>query len=171
MGFQSRSLPSLLWSFAYFIFFVNFSCRCQELLHQKDGPKWREKFELPSVAWWEIPEIIDVEGKPTSQVVFVNPVRTAQQTCSASQSAPAGQQKDSPREVKDKPKEMSASEKYEKFKAEGNDFVKKVNILGCPVSSKIPEDRNVGFETLLAMLRTAIQRRHIEVNWNYKKLL
>lgn len=104
--------------------------RCQELLHQKDGPKWREKFQLPYVSPWEIPEIFDIDGKPTSQVVFNNPVPIPQQACPAAQSNPAVQSS-SPKierlseEKKKEIKVLSASEKFEKFKAEGNEFVKK----------------------------------------------
>ena len=101
--------------------------RCQELLHQKDGPRWREKFQLPSVSPWQIPEIIDPDGKPTSQVVVNNPVPTQQQ-CPIAQSNVANQKTDKLGEdKKEAVKEPSAAEKFEKFKAEGNEFVKKVN--------------------------------------------
>ena len=71
---------------------------------------------------------MDLEGKSTSQVQFNNPVPTAQQTGSTSQTGSAEQKNDSVRE--EKPKELSAAEKFEKFKAEGNEFVKKV-IVQC----------------------------------------
>lgn len=100
--------------------------RCQQQLHQKDGPKWREKFQLPCVSPWEIPEIYDVGGKPTSQVVFNNPVPTPQQTNSAVQSISSTQKTEElKQEEKIEVKELSASEKFEKLKGEGNEFVKK----------------------------------------------
>ena len=102
--------------------------RCQELLHQKDGPRWREKFQLPSVAWWEVPDIIDVDGKSTSQVQFNSPAPPVQQVGSTTQTGSTQRNNDSARKAEEKPRELSAAEKFEKFKAEGNEFVKKVTI-------------------------------------------
>ena len=109
------------------------SIRCQELLHQKDGPRWREKFQLPSVSPWQIPEIIDADGKPTSQVVVNNLVPTQQQ-CPIAQSNVTNQKTDKLGEdKKEAVKEPSAAEKFEKFKAEGNEFVKKVKCISLVI--------------------------------------
>ena len=104
-----------------------------------------------------------MDGKPTSQVVFNNPVPALSPTCSAvqsnlskqnsekvgedkkssataqsnvstqsntpSQSNSSTQNKEKIVEEKKKEvKELSAAEKFEKYKAEGNEFVKKVII-------------------------------------------
>ena len=99
------------------------------MLNQKDGPRWREKFQLPSVAWWEVPEIIDTDGNSTSQVQYNNPVPTAQPVGSAAQTGCTQQKNDGAMKVEEKPREMSPAEKFEKLKAEGNEFVKRVTFL------------------------------------------
>ena len=95
-------------------------------MHHKDGPRWREKFQLPSVAWWEVPDIIDIDGKSTSQVQFNSPAPPVMG--STAQTGSKQQNNDSARKAEEKPRALSAAEKFEKFKAEGNEFVKKVTI-------------------------------------------
>ena len=78
---------------------------------------------------WEIPVIFDLAGKPTSQVVFNNPVPAPTQICPAARSNSSTQSSEKViEEKKTETKELSAAEKFEKFKAEGNEFVKKVII-------------------------------------------
>ena len=90
--------------------------RCQDVLSKRDGSKWREKIQLKQVSQWEIPEIKDVSEKDTPE------------------------EEKKPTLVTDKPKQaetevleeipkkeiLSPQEKFDKMKAQGNDYVKQV---------------------------------------------
>ncbi|XP_052797101.1 sperm-associated antigen 1-like [Mya arenaria] len=125
--------------------------RCQDMLQQKDGPKWRHKLHPPKVNPTEIPEIVCLDGKSIGSVVLTQPPVTSQsqestpvpsQSVSSnvtpvSQSQPPTQKssqseerKSKPIEKDEKPKERSKptpQQQFDALKAQGNEAVKKGN--------------------------------------------
>ncbi|XP_053374130.1 sperm-associated antigen 1-like [Mercenaria mercenaria] len=118
--------------------------RCQHMLSQKDGPRWREKVHLPKVSPFEIPDIIGLDGKSTAPPVFSNPPAgsQSQSTCtSTSQSKESTNQSvsspskkaeiptpvavETKQEKKSVPQlKLTPKEQFETFKSEGNEYVK-----------------------------------------------
>lgn len=103
--------------------------RCQQMLHEKDGPRWREKIHLQKVSPWQIPEIIGLDGKSTNPSITHQPPSVSQsnlQSATSSQSNfSVNTHSPAPKEVPEKKKpEMTPQEKFDKLKAEGNNFVK-----------------------------------------------
>ena len=117
--------------------------RCQQLLHQKDGPSWREKFKVPSLNPWDVPEIIGLDGHSTAQVVYNNPVNNQSQPSSQTnnQSQPSSQTSQSTSSLTSQSKTsttpsakvteekkitLSPQQKFDELKSKGNECVKKV---------------------------------------------
>ncbi|KAL4222400.1 Sperm associated antigen 1 [Mactra antiquata] len=126
--------------------------RCQQILNQNDGPGWREKCKLTKFSPYDIPDIIGLDGKSTSQQVMptsqqVPPI--SQQAPPASQQGPPSippinqsatssvnnSQSDASKSVKSPENTVPVSnekkvikktpqEEFEEMKLEGNNFVK-----------------------------------------------
>ena len=131
------------------------------MLSQKDGPRWREKVHLPKFSPFEVPDIIGLDGKSTSQPVYT-PLQTSSQsqpTCTnmnQSQSTCNNQSKESINESTSSPsketekitpviqqeskkvpesKILSPQEQFDAYKLEGNEHVKQVSYICIFISS------------------------------------
>ena len=136
---------------------TSFYYRCQHMLQQRDGPRWREKLKPLKVNPTEIPEVIGVDGKPTVSVSFNNPSFTSQSQPSSGQSSSQSQNTSASKSQSEQSKksssqstssigtstsqpqkkkeELTLQQQFEKYKAEGNEFVKQVHICSYSVLS------------------------------------
>jgi hypothetical protein len=119
------------------------------MLLQKDGPRWREKVNLTKFSPFEVPDIIGLDGKSTSQPMYAQLQTSSQSqpTCinmNQSQSICTSQSKESSsspskkteinipitkQESKKVPesKKLTPQEQFDAFKLEGNEKVKQVS--------------------------------------------
>ncbi|XP_033761832.1 sperm-associated antigen 1-like isoform X2 [Pecten maximus] len=108
------------------------SSRCQNVLRQTDGMRWREKLPpLKSVSPWEIPLIVDTFGNPVTRSVTTPtapsvPIATANEEAATKSE---GTTSPLPSSSSSSETELTAEQKFENAKSEGNKCVQKGDFL------------------------------------------
>ncbi|KAL5007611.1 hypothetical protein ScPMuIL_016417 [Solemya velum] len=97
--------------------------RCQQILQIDDGPKWREKLPpLRAVSHLDVPEVVML-GSMSQQPTNILPVASSTNAISYPVKMAIRESDDKDKQAPEA-KELTAEEKFDKLKCEGNEHVK-----------------------------------------------